>query len=201
MPTMAPHTARRRACVALLAATVGMVTAAYATLPGQEASRPSEPPARVGGTIHLDGYLDDVDLTTSASGAQTLELRRDDGSVERFTRADAAAPERGLLGLLLNASTPGEMAWVAFGLLGQMLFAGRMLTQWIISERHQRSIVPPIFWWLSLTGSCMLLTYFLWRRDIVGILGQGLPLVIYVRNLMLIYGARAPAASTPLHDV
>ncbi|MBL9148503.1 MAG: lipid-A-disaccharide synthase N-terminal domain-containing protein [Phycisphaerae bacterium] len=69
-----------------------------------------------------------------------------------------------------------------------MFFAGRMIVQWIVSERHKRSVVPPIFWWLSVTGSAMLFTYFLWRRDIVGILGQGLPLLIYVRNLMLIYG-------------
>jgi lipid-A-disaccharide synthase-like uncharacterized protein len=41
---------------------------------------------------------------------------------------------------------------------------------------------------MSLTGSAMLLIYFTWRWDVVGMLGQGLPFVIYVRNLMLIYG-------------
>jgi lipid-A-disaccharide synthase-like uncharacterized protein len=39
---------------------------------------------------------------------------------------------------------------------------------------------------MSLTGAAMLLSYFLWRRDIVGVLGQSLGFVIYVRNLMLI---------------
>ena len=34
----------------------------------------------------------------------------------------------------------------------------------------------------------MLLLYFIWRKDIVGILGQGLGWAIYLRNLALIYG-------------
>ncbi len=64
------------------------------------------------------------------------------------------------------------------------------------SERLGRSEVPTIFWWMSLGGSLMLLIYFMWRTDIVGIVGQGLGFVIYVRNLVLIHGARtsAPAA-------
>ena len=53
-------------------------------------------------------------------------------------------------------------------------------------------IWPPMFWWMSLLGSTMLLTYFLWRRDVVGILGQGIGLAIYVRNLHLIYFPSEP---------
>ena len=48
-----------------------------------------------------------------------------------------------------------------------------------------------IFWWMSLLGASMLLAYFIWRKDIVGILGQGLGWMIYIRNLALIYGRRS----------
>ena len=40
----------------------------------------------------------------------------------------------------------------------------------------------------------MLLIYFVWRRDIVGVLGQSAGWLIYIRNLWLIYrGRSAPA--------
>ena len=37
----------------------------------------------------------------------------------------------------------------------------------------------------------MLLVYFIWRKDIVGVLGQGTGWMIYLRNLVLIYESRA----------
>jgi lipid-A-disaccharide synthase-like uncharacterized protein len=40
-------------------------------------------------------------------------------------------------------------------------------------------------------GATMLLIYFIWRRDIVGILGQTTGWIIYVRNLALIRHSRA----------
>jgi len=98
---------------------------------------------------------------------------------------------------LLNISTPAGFAWVAMGLLGQLLFTGRMLVQWIASERRRRSIVPPVFWWLSLIGATMLLIYFIWRRDVVGVLGQGAGWFIYMRNLWLIYRPRPHVAAAP----
>ncbi|MBM4112368.1 MAG: hypothetical protein FJ253_03185 [Phycisphaerae bacterium] len=84
-----------------------------------------------------------------------------------------------------NVERPEEFAWVAVGLLGEVVFAGRMLVQWIQSERRRESVVSPIFWWMSLVGSAMLIVYFCWRRDVVGVLGQ-FAIFIYVRNLMLI---------------
>jgi len=88
---------------------------------------------------------------------------------------------------ILNITSTVGIAWVALGLLGQVLFTGRMLVQWLVSERRKRSVVPVSFWWMSLIGASMLVTYFLWRRDIVGVLGQSTGWVIYVRNLWLIY--------------
>ena len=88
---------------------------------------------------------------------------------------------------LLNISTPYGIAWVVLGLLGQVLFTGRMVVQWLVSEKEKQSVVPPAFWWMSLIGASMLLTYFIWRKDIVGFLGQGTGWLIYLRNLWLIY--------------
>ncbi len=62
----------------------------------------------------------------------------------------------------------------------------RMLVQWIASERARSSVVPTSFWWLSLIGGMMLLTYFLRRGDPVGVAGQLFGVVVYGRNLVLI---------------
>ena len=83
------------------------------------------------------------------------------------------------------------MLWVLFGLLGQAVFMGRMLAQWYASEKVQSSVVPPIFWWLSLLGSSMLMVYFIWRKEIVGFLGQSTGWFIYIRNLWFIYGKKS----------
>ena len=76
--------------------------------------------------------------------------------------------------------------WVAFGIVAQMVFAGRFLVQWIESEREGRSVIPVAFWILSIIGGGMTLLYGLVRHDAIIILGQVLSNVIYVRNLMLI---------------
>lgn len=84
--------------------------------------------------------------------------------------------------------------WIAVGLIGQILFTSRFLVQWIASERARRSLVPDVFWQLSIAGGTALFAYALWRQDPVFILGQGAGLIVYVRNLVLIRRARrAPA--------
>lgn len=86
-----------------------------------------------------------------------------------------------------------ELIWVAVGLGGQLLFMGRFLVQWLASERARRSVVPIAFWWLSIGGAAVLLTYAIWRRDPVFILGQSLGFFIYARNLWLIRAERRRA--------
>ena len=80
-----------------------------------------------------------------------------------------------------------ENIWVAIGLLGQALFGARFIIQWIMSERVGRSIIPLPFWFCSLGGGVVLLSYAIHRQDIVFILGQGMGLIVYTRNLVLIY--------------
>ena len=88
-------------------------------------------------------------------------------------------------------------AWIAFGFLGQALFTGRMLLQWITAERKKRSVVPIGFWWLSLCGGLVLAVYFLRRGDPVGSVGQLAPLIVYSRNLILIYRHKEQATEEP----
>jgi lipid-A-disaccharide synthase-like uncharacterized protein len=86
----------------------------------------------------------------------------------------------------LNVNNRTELWWVIFGLGGQLLFTARFLVQWIASERAKRSVVPVLFWYFSIGGALVLLAYALYRRDPVFVLGQGLGLGIYARNLWLI---------------
>lgn len=90
----------------------------------------------------------------------------------------------------LNVENWTEFWWVGIGLAGQLLFSTRFLLQWIMSERAGRSVMPVAFWYFSLAGGVVLLSYAIHRRDPVFMLGQSMGLVIYLRNLWLIHGAR-----------
>lgn len=76
--------------------------------------------------------------------------------------------------------------WLAFGLLGNAIFASRFVVQWIVSERAGQSIVPKVFWYLSIAGSLILLAYALHLRNPVFILAFLPNCFIYLRNLALI---------------
>ena len=76
--------------------------------------------------------------------------------------------------------------WTMIGFLGQALFSMRFLIQWIHSERVRRSIVPEAFWYFSVGGGVILLAYAIYRQDPVFILGQGMGLLIYGRNIWMI---------------
>jgi len=77
--------------------------------------------------------------------------------------------------------------WLILGLGGQLLFFMRFLFQWIASEKRKESIIPVSFWYFSLGGSLILLSYAIYRKDPIFILGQSLGFLIYLRNLILIY--------------
>ena len=90
--------------------------------------------------------------------------------------------------------------WVAFGLGGQLLFGSRFIVQWISSERKKVSHIPLVFWYLSLSGGIVTTVYAIHRRDPVFIIGQSAGLIVYVRNLMLIYSHRRHAQSPAEED-
>jgi lipid-A-disaccharide synthase-like uncharacterized protein len=80
-----------------------------------------------------------------------------------------------------------ELAWLVFGLAAQGMFFMRFVLQWIASERVKRSIVPETFWYFSFVGGFMLFLYAVHRADPVIMLGQLFGLVIYSRNIYLIW--------------
>lgn len=80
--------------------------------------------------------------------------------------------------------------WILLGFIAQAFFTMRFLVQWIASERAKRSVVPIAFWFFSLFGGGLLFVYAIQREDPVFIAGQGLGLVIYIRNLWLIANER-----------
>ena len=76
--------------------------------------------------------------------------------------------------------------WLGLGFFAQLMFSARFLVQWLASERAGKSIMPLLFWYLSIAGSVLLLAYSIHRKDPVFILGQSMGIFIYTRNLYLI---------------
>ena len=79
-----------------------------------------------------------------------------------------------------------EHSWLAIGFLGQGLFFGRWVVQWVASERKSESQIPIAFWYMSLVGGLITLAYAIYRKDPVFIAGQSVGAMVYVRNLVLI---------------
>jgi len=79
--------------------------------------------------------------------------------------------------------------------MGQALFSMRFLIQWIYSEKKGRSVIPLAFWYFSLAGGITLLTYAIYRKDPVFIVGQATGVFIYTRNLQLLARERRSKAS------
>ncbi len=90
----------------------------------------------------------------------------------------------------LNNLTYIEIVFLIIGFVGQGLFASRFIIQWIYSEKKGESYVPVIFWYLSIFGGLGLLTYAIFRKDPVIITGQLFGILIYLRNLFLIYNRK-----------
>ncbi|MFA6393958.1 MAG: lipid-A-disaccharide synthase N-terminal domain-containing protein [Patescibacteria group bacterium] len=78
--------------------------------------------------------------------------------------------------------------WIIIGFLGQVMFFLRFFVQWLHSEKHKKSLFPFSFWYFSIAGGVILFIYAIHIKDIVFSLGQGLGLLIYIRNIMLSKG-------------
>jgi len=77
--------------------------------------------------------------------------------------------------------------WIIYsiGFLAQLLFSGRLILQWILSEKSKKVLTPSIFWKLSLFASFLLFVYGYLRDDFAIMLGQILTYFIYIRNLQI----------------
>ncbi len=90
-----------------------------------------------------------------------------------------------------------ETVWVAVGFVGQAMFFMRFFIQWIQTERHRRSVIPLPFWYFSIAGGLVLLSYAIYREDPVFIAGQAGGIVVYSRNLYFIFRERREARENP----
>ena len=84
--------------------------------------------------------------------------------------------------------------WLTVGFFGQALFSMRFIWQWIVSERSKRSVIPTAFWFFSIAGGLIMLSYATWRGDPVFIVGQAGGLLVYSRNLYFVLRDRRAQA-------
>ena len=66
--------------------------------------------------------------------------------------------------------------WKLIGLVGALMFGGRWLVQFVASKRQGKPVIPRLFWYMSIVGSLMTLSYFVFgKNDSVGILQNLFP--------------------------
>jgi lipid-A-disaccharide synthase-like uncharacterized protein len=75
--------------------------------------------------------------------------------------------------------------WKVIGWLGNAVFFSRFFVQWYATEKQKKVVVPSCFWWLSLIGSLLLLSYGLYRQDSVFIFAYAFTWIPYIRNLII----------------
>ncbi|MEJ0087556.1 MAG: lipid-A-disaccharide synthase N-terminal domain-containing protein [Pseudomonadota bacterium] len=85
--------------------------------------------------------------------------------------------------------------WKLVGFLGALMFAGRWIIQALATRRHGKPTIPRSFWVISLAGSAMVTSYFIWgKNDAVGVLTNLLPASVAFYNLIMdIKSGRAAA--------
>ena len=67
--------------------------------------------------------------------------------------------------------------WKLIGYVGTLMFGGRWLVQFIASRRAGKPVIPRVFWYMSIVGSLMTLSYFMFsaKQDSVGVFGYLFP--------------------------
>ena len=77
--------------------------------------------------------------------------------------------------------------WKLIGYVGALMFAGRWLVQFWASRKAQKPVIPRVFWYMSIVGSLMTLSYFLFSKksDSVGVLQNLFPAFTALYSLRL----------------
>jgi len=77
--------------------------------------------------------------------------------------------------------------WKLIGLTGALMFGTRWLVQFVASRREGKPVIPRMFWYMSIVGSVMTLSYFLFssKQDAVGVLQNLFPSFTAVYSLYL----------------
>lgn len=85
--------------------------------------------------------------------------------------------------ILSNEDIP--LFLMVWGITGQLVFTFRFIYQWIYTEKKRESLLPIGFWVISITGSLMVLSYAVIRKDPVLFVGQIFGFTVYARNIVL----------------
>lgn len=86
--------------------------------------------------------------------------------------------------------------WKLIGYAGMLLFTGRWLVQLAASKAARKPVMPKMFWYMSIAGSLMLLSYFTFgKNDSVGVLSNLFPFLTASYNLYLELRHKRPATS------
>lgn len=88
-----------------------------------------------------------------------------------------------LYNLLNNQAIPQWL--LILGVIAQIIFTLRFVYQWLYSEREKISQLPIGFWRLSVLGAALIIIYAIYREDPVLLLGHGVGLIIYIRNIFI----------------
>ena len=77
--------------------------------------------------------------------------------------------------------------WKLIGFAGALMFGGRWLIQFIASKRQGKPVIPRAFWYMSIVGSLMTLSYFVFssKQDAVGVLQNLFPSFTAIYSLYL----------------
>jgi lipid-A-disaccharide synthase-like uncharacterized protein len=77
--------------------------------------------------------------------------------------------------------------WKLIGYTGALMFGGRWVIQFIASKRAGKPVIPRVFWYMSVLGSMMTLSYFLFsaKQDSVGVLQNLFPMFTAIYSLYL----------------
>jgi lipid-A-disaccharide synthase-like uncharacterized protein len=76
--------------------------------------------------------------------------------------------------------------WKVIGWIGNLTFTSRFLVQWYATEKLKRVVVPVAFWWLSLIGSLLLLSFAIFSdKQSVFIFAYAFTWLPYIRNLII----------------
>ena len=90
--------------------------------------------------------------------------------------------------------------WLGVWGAGQSLFFARFAIQWLVTEWRQKSVVPPIFWYLSAVAGLLQGASFVQRHDWIFAAGTAATILIYSRNIWFIRAAKQAATPATAPD-
>jgi len=76
--------------------------------------------------------------------------------------------------------------WLGVWGVGQVLFFLRFFVQWLTTEIKRKSVVPPVFWYLSLAAAVLHAAFYVQRGHWIFTAGMVATILIYARNIWFI---------------